>query len=153
MGHYHDQFKFQHCPVCGQRLEERIIKENEPERLVCTTCDFVMYLDPKVVACSILEIDSKLVLLKRDIEPRKGCWVIPGGYVERGERVEDAAIRETEEECGIKAEISRLVNVYSYKGVIPVVIVYALTPVSGSLVAGDETSEAALFQRLSLIHI
>jgi len=141
--HHHDpEFKF--CPVCRGELNASRLKENEPMRLVCSACDFVFYLDPKVVACSIVELDGKIVLLKRDIEPQKGKWVIPGGYVDRGENVETAAIRETEEECGLKIQIRNLQGVYSYKGQIPVVIVYVVDHLSGDLIAGDESQEVKL---------
>jgi len=143
MTHHEPEFSF--CPVCGSRLDSSRLKENEPKRFVCPSCSFVFYLDPKVVACSVLELDGKVVLLKRGISPQKGKWVMPGGYVDRGEEVEAAAIRETEEECGLKTKIRRLLGVYSYHGHVPVVIVYLVEYISGHLVPGDETLEAKLF--------
>jgi len=83
-------------------LHSKALKPEEPDRLVCSTCDFIFYLDPKVVACSIVEMEGRIVLLKRAIDPQKGKWVLPGGYVDRGEEVKAAALRETEEECGLK---------------------------------------------------
>ncbi len=142
--HHHDP-ELRFCPVCGKELRTTTLKENEPPRLVCSACDFVFYLDPKVVACNIVEVDGKIVLLKRDIEPQKGKWVIPGGYVDRGEEVKAAAVRETEEECGLKTRIQRLLGVYSYTGKIPVVVVYVAQYLAGELVPGDETAEAGLF--------
>ncbi len=121
------------------------IAGNVPPRLVCSVCDFVFYLDPKVVACSILEWDDAFVLLRRGIRPQKGKWVLPGGYVDRGEKVETAAIRETEEECGVETRIKNLLGVYSYPGQLPVVIVYVTEYLSGDLIAKDETLEAKLF--------
>jgi ADP-ribose pyrophosphatase YjhB (NUDIX family) len=144
---HHHEPDFRHCPVCGERLATSIIKEEEPARLVCPACEFVFYLDPKVVACSILEVDRRIVLLKRDIEPRKGKWVIPGGYVDRGETVEAAAIRETLEECGIRVRIKGVLGVYSYPGKTQVVIVYLAERLSGDLFAGDETVEAGWFSQ------
>jgi ADP-ribose pyrophosphatase YjhB (NUDIX family) len=144
MTHHDPEFQF--CPVCGSRLDFLKVKTNEPRRPVCPSCNFVLYLDPKkVVACSILEMDSKIILLRRGINPQKGKWVMPGGYVDRGEEVKAAAIRETEEECGVKTRINTLLGVYSYSGQIPVVIVYVTQYVSGKLISGDETLEAKLF--------
>lgn len=137
--------EFSFCPVCGGKLKDLVLKENERSRLVCSACDYVFYLDPKVVACSILMMDGKIVLLKRGISPQKGKWVIPGGYVDRGEEVETAAIRETREECGLEIRIERLLGIYSYRGYIPVVIVYVAQYVSGELIPGDETQETGLF--------
>ena len=81
-----------------------------------------------------------ILLVKRDIEPQKGKWVIPGGYVDRGEEVDKAAIRETREECGIDIELRRLLGVYSYPGKVQVVGVYVGRPVGGRPRAGQETS-------------
>jgi len=139
MGLQQHQPEFRFCPVCGGLLSPRILKESEPERLVCTECRFVFYLDPKVVACTILEEDGRILLLQRGIEPRKGKWVIPGGYVERGEEVKAAAVRETQEECGILCQPTDLVGVYSYEGRIPVVVVYAARRLSGEARPQDET--------------
>jgi ADP-ribose pyrophosphatase YjhB (NUDIX family) len=89
-------------------------------------------------------LDGRIVLLKRGIEPQKGKWVMPGGYVDRGEEVRAAAIRETEEECGLKTHIRELLGVYSYPGRLAVVIVYVADVVSGNLRAGDESEEVRL---------
>jgi len=139
--------EFNFCPVCGGKLKLLKIKENESSRLVCSVCDYIFYLDPKVVACSILLMDDKIVLLKRAISPQKGKWVIPGGYVDRGEEVEAAAIRETREECGLKTRIERLLGIYSYQGHVPVVVVFVAQVLSGELISGDETLEAGLFSK------
>ena len=143
--HVHEQPEFKFCPVCGAVLEKLKPKENEPDRLVCSECEFILYLDPKLVATSIVELDEKIVLLKRGIDPQKGKWVLPGGYVDQGEQVEEAALRETEEECGIKIRINDLLGVYSYTGRIGVVIVYLTEYISGDLIVGDETQDVKLF--------
>lgn len=135
---------FRICPLCGGSLETRNLKPGQPDRLVCEVCKTPLYLDPKLVACSIVEMDGSIVLLRRGIQPRKGFWVMPGGFVDRGETVQAAALRETEEECGLRTRIKDLMGVYSYPGEIVVVVVYTTEPVSGNLVVGDETTEARL---------
>jgi ADP-ribose pyrophosphatase YjhB (NUDIX family) len=140
----HHNYIFRFCPVCGSPLETAKLKVNDPPRLICSECDFVFYLDPKLVACSIIEVKSKIVLLKRGIEPEKGKWVIPGGYVDRGEEVVAAALREVKEECGIDIRIKNLQGVYSYHGWLEVVIVYVAEYLSGNLVAGDESVDMKL---------
>ncbi len=142
--HYHEP-EFRFCPVCGGRLQSKLIHPNEPERLVCQQCQFIFYLDPKLVACSIVEMQGGILLVKRDIEPQKGKWVIPGGYVDRGEQVDKAAIRETKEECSIDISIERLLGIYSYPGRLQVVVVYVGRPIDGTLRAGDETSEVKIY--------
>ena len=143
--HHHRGPGFQFCPRCGGALERKKIKANEPARRVCRACAFVFYEDPKIAACTIPVIDQKVVLLKRGIEPGYGKWVFPGGFMDRGERVEEAAIRETWEEANLKVEIGQLLNVYSYPGQPTVIIVYLVNVIDGELKAMDETLEAAVF--------
>jgi ADP-ribose pyrophosphatase YjhB (NUDIX family) len=133
------------CPKCGAALEPRTLKAGEPERLVCTACDFVFFLDPKVATGCIVEYEGGIVLLRRAIEPGYGKWVFPGGYVDRGERVEDAAVRETAEESCLQVTLRALVGVYSYPGRPIVVIVYAAAVHGGELRAADEALEAGSF--------
>jgi ADP-ribose pyrophosphatase YjhB (NUDIX family)/predicted RNA-binding Zn-ribbon protein involved in translation (DUF1610 family) len=143
--HDHDHVEYRYCPRCGQTLGRRKVKANDPERLVCQECSFIFYLDPKVVAGTIFSIDNRVVLLKRSIEPARGKWVFPGGYVDRGESVRDAAIRETWEECTVEVRPCSLLGVYSYSRSPNVIVVYAAEAVSGELTAGDECVEAKAF--------
>jgi ADP-ribose pyrophosphatase YjhB (NUDIX family) len=133
------------CPKCGGKLEGRLLKRGEPERLVCAACEYVHFHDPKVATGCIVEDGGGIVLLRRAIEPGYGKWVFPGGYVDRGERVEDAAVRETLEECCLQVRLSSLLGVYSYSGRPIVVIVYAGDVIGGVLQAADEALDAGAF--------
>ena len=145
--HMHDERPYSFCPMCGGELEPRSLKASEPERLVCTRCGFVFYLDPKVAVGTIITDDQgRIVLVKRAIEPGYGKWVFPGGYVDRGEQVQVAAVREAKEEAGLDVRLDRLVNVYSYPGRAPVIIVYAASIVGGELCCDDEGLEARWFR-------
>jgi 8-oxo-dGTP diphosphatase len=138
--------EYRFCPSCGGALEARSLKAGDPERLVCARCGFVFYLDPKVAVGTIIETrEGGVVLVRRAIEPGYGLWVFPGGYVDRGEDVRSAAVREAREECGLDVRIDRLVNVYSYPGTVPVIIVYAATAVGGELCSDEECLEARVF--------
>ena len=134
------------CPRCGGELELRTVKPSEPQRLVCQKCSFIFYLDPKVVAGTLFSIDGRVVLIRRGIEPAIGKWSFPGGYVDRGESVQEAAIRETKEECLLDVRLASLLGVYSYPRSPNVVVVYAGEVIGGELKAGDEAVEANAFK-------
>lgn len=140
------EITYRFCPTCGGRLASRLLKKGDPERLVCMACGQVLYLDPKVAVGTIIRTDDqRLVLVRRAIEPGYGLWVFPGGYVDRGEDVTGAAIREAREEAGLDVELEGLVNIYSYARRSLIVIVYAARHVSGELCTDEECLEAQLF--------
>jgi ADP-ribose pyrophosphatase YjhB (NUDIX family) len=150
--HPHDDtHAYQFCPRCGGALERRLLKATEPERPVCTRCGFIFYLDPKIAVGTIIATDSgRLALVRRAIEPGYGKWVFPGGYVDRGEPLTTAAIREAREECGLDVRLDGLVNIYSYAGRAPVIVVYAATAIGGQLCVDDECLETREFETSSL---
>lgn len=127
-------------------LEPRLLKAGDPERLVCRACGFVFYLDPKVAVGTIVRTeDERIVLVRRAIEPGYGLWVFPGGYVDRGETVTAAALRETREEAGLDVRLDGLVNIYSYPGRPIIIIVYTASILGGELRIDEESLEARLF--------
>jgi ADP-ribose pyrophosphatase YjhB (NUDIX family) len=145
-----DSHAYRFCPRCGGALERRSLKANEPERLVCVACGFVFYIDPKIAVGTIIRpaipsAADHIVLVRRAIEPGYGKWVFPGGYVDRGETLIAAAIREAREECGLDVRLDGLVNIYSYPGRAPIIVVYAATALSGTLEVDDEGLETAEF--------
>ncbi|HEX16969.1 MAG TPA: NUDIX hydrolase [Thermoplasmatales archaeon] len=107
------------------------------------------YKSPKLTVDGIVFREGKVVLIKRKREPFKGRWALPGGFVNYGERVEDAVIREVKEETGLDTEIERLFGVYSDPNRDPrghtVSVVYILREVGGELRGGDDASSAGYF--------
>jgi 8-oxo-dGTP diphosphatase len=136
-------YKF--CPQCGGRLEKRLLKAGEPARLVCTACGFVFYLDPKLAAIAVVPLNGGVVMVRRAIDPGYGLWVVPGGFVDQGEPVEEAVVRETREETNLMVRPVRLLNIYSYRGKETVVAAYLTEHLEGELTAADEALEARVF--------
>jgi 8-oxo-dGTP diphosphatase len=137
---------YRFCPSCGNGLESRQLKVGEPDRLVCSGCEYVFYLDPKLAAGVVLTYQGGVVLLRRAIEPRYGMWVFPGGYVDRGEHPEQAAVREAREEAGIEVALRGLLGVYNDPPGSPVVlVVYRGELRSGTPTAADEALEIGFF--------
>ena len=137
--------EYDFCPRCGGRLATRVLKDGDPERLVCGDCGFVFYLGPKLVAGAIFELDEEIVLVQRDIEPGYGKWTFPGGFVERGERAEVAAEREVLEECGVEIRAKGIIGLYSYEGQIPAIAVFHADVLGGEPVPLDETMDVKGF--------
>jgi 8-oxo-dGTP diphosphatase len=150
--HSHDDADaYRFCLRCGGTLRRQRLKSTEPERPVCERCGFVLYVDPKIAVGTIIATAAdRIVLVRRAIEPGYGKWVFPGGYVDRGEPLTAAAVREAREECGLDVRVDALVNIYSYPGRAPVIVVYAATPVGGTLCADDECLETAEFEVVAI---
>jgi 8-oxo-dGTP diphosphatase len=139
-----ENYKF--CPLCGGALEERLLKVSEPKRLVCTECGFIFYIDPKLAVLALVPYQGGLVMVRRAIEPGYGLWVVPGGFVDLGEKVEEAVVREALEEANLTVRVVRLLNVHSYHHSRTVLLSYITEYVSGELRAGDEELEARVFR-------
>ena len=138
---------YRFCPRCGSRLRVSVIKDGEPERLVCEACSFVFYQGPKLVAGALFELDGGIVLVQRDIEPGYGKWTFPGGFVERGERTESAAEREVLEETGLEVKAGEIVGLYSYEDQVPVIAVFSGRVTGGEPRPLDETMAVEVFPR------
>ncbi len=131
------------CERCGERLARKQIEH----RLLpcCPGCGHVAFLDPKVAAVMLATLDEKLLLVRRAIEPALGRWSFPAGYVDRGEVLEEAAAREVREETGLQVRVGVLVGVYSKQGSPVVLAVYSGQVTGGTIEAGPEVHEVALF--------
>ena len=131
------------CVACGSKLE---IKEVEgKQRPVCVQCRKVVYHDPKIAATCVLQRDGKVLMIRRDTPIGRGLWSMPGGYVDRGEVVEEGAAREVLEETGLHVEIEGLVGLYSEAGHPVVVVAYSARETGGHLKAGPEAQEVGFF--------
>ena len=136
---------WQFCPRCGGPLAPAVLKEGEEPRPACPACGFVVYLNPRLAACTITTLDGGIVLARRGIHPERGKWTLPGGLVDRSETPPAAAVRETLEEIKVRVSLTGILDVYSFPGQETVVIVYAADVLSGVPAAGDETLEVKVF--------
>lgn len=114
-------------------------------RPVCPQCGRVVYYDPKVAATAVVERAGLVLMLRRAVETGYGLWSLPGGYVDRGEVVEEAAAREVLEETGLQVKINGLVGLFSESGHPVVVAAYAAEETGGKLEAGPEALELGFY--------
>ena len=129
-----------HCPRCGATPDV-----DHPRSIRCSSCGYVAFYNPKPVAATIpFTEDGEIVLLRRAIEPSRGLWTFPGGFVDLGESIEDAARRETREEVHLDVDLTGLVGVYSRADERVVLVVYSARAHAQPEV-GDETAEVGTF--------
>lgn len=124
------QYSF--CPKCGRRLSLRLIDQHE--RLVCSGCGFIFYQNSKPCVGVLVVEDNRLLLVQRAIEPFKGYWDIPGGFLEAGEHPEAGAIRELQEETGLLIEPVQILGIFmdTYgPGQEPVMTIFYIAQVAG----------------------
>lgn len=114
-------------------------------RPVCPACGRVVYYDPKLATACVIERDGRTLLVRRAVQTGYGLWSMPGGYVDRGEVVEAAAVREVWEETGLVVAVQRLIGVFSDAGNPVVVVAYAATETGGTLAAGPECLDLGFF--------
>lgn len=123
----------------------RVPPGDDKERRVCQRCDFIDYQNPKIVAGSVVLKDDRILLCKRAIEPRKGFWTLPAGFMELGESVEEAARREAQEEALANIEIDRLLAVYSVPRIGQVQVMFRAR-LKGDYGVGPESQEVKLVE-------
>jgi mutator protein MutT len=112
---------------------------------VCGACGFVFYQDPKIATGVVFTVNGGILLVRRAIDPAYGKWVFPGGYVDRGETLEAAALREVREESGLAVRLTRLLGAYSYPENPVIVVAYAGEAIGGVLAIDEESLAARAF--------
>ena len=117
---------------------------DDRQRRACQRCDFIDYQNPKIVAGSVVLKGEQILLCKRAIEPRKGFWTLPAGFMELGESVEEAAQREAREEALADIEIDRTLAVYSVPRIGQVQIMFR-AHLNGDFGVGPESEEVGLY--------
>jgi ADP-ribose pyrophosphatase YjhB (NUDIX family) len=124
-----------------QSFSNRQPEGEDRDRLVCDTCGFIAYVNPKIVVGSIVTYQDKFLMCRRAITPRKGFWTLPAGYLEEGEAVEAGAIREAQEEACADIEIEGLFAVYSMPHLSQVQLMFRARLKSPDIAPGPESLE------------
>lgn len=138
--------QLKYCPVCSHTLNQAEIGGRT--RSVCQHCGYVHYVNPVPGVGMLIEMNGGLVLIQRGNPPHQGRWTLPSGFVEVDESAEEAALREAEEETGLKTEIVELAAVNSFPEGPPtsgIMIFYRMKPVDGTLQAGDDAAAVSVF--------
>jgi ADP-ribose pyrophosphatase YjhB (NUDIX family) len=125
----------------------RIVPEGEDrEREVCATCGFINYENPKIVVGSVVHHGDRILLCRRAIDPRKGFWTLPAGFLEQNETTMAGAMREAWEEARARIEIDALLAVYSIPRLSQVQLIYRAKLTVPEIEAGPESAEVGLFR-------
>ena len=135
------------CPNCGSNsIQEKIPDGDTHFRKVCSSCGHINYENPKIVVGSVCTFENKFLMCKRAIDPQKGFWTLPAGYLENNESVEEGAIREAYEEAYAKIRINNLLAVYSLKHAEQVQILFHSELIDLNIKPGIESLEVGLFE-------
>jgi len=120
------------CTRCGAPLQFGLVDGEDRERLSCQQCGFIAYVNPRLVVTAIpVTPEGRIVLLRRGIEPGRGLWAQPGGFLEVDETVSEAAIRETFEETGLVVQPGDIIGLYSRLEAAVVVIAFEARVIAG----------------------
>lgn len=139
-----------YCPLCAAALEERPIEGKL--RRVCPTCGFIQFPDPKVAVVALIERDNRVLLVRRAVEPARGAWALPGGYMDAGEMPGPAVAREVHEEVGLAVEVRELLEIFpmvnSGGTSLGIVLAFRAVPVHGvdlNVTSQDDVDDAGWF--------
>jgi ADP-ribose pyrophosphatase YjhB (NUDIX family) len=144
------QAQIKHCRACGASVAQVVPPDDNRERAVCLACSTVHYQNPINVVGTIPVWEDKVLLCRRNIEPRHGFWTLPAGFMELGETSAQGAVRETVEEAGAHIELLDLFTVLNVVHVGQLHLYYRAQMLNPTLDPGPETIEAALFSEADI---
>jgi len=135
-----------HCTRCGGRLRSGPVGGEDRDRLVCDDCGHVSYVNPRLVVTTIPITESgEIVLIRRGIDPGRGSWAQPGGFLEVDETVSEGAVRETWEETGLIVEPGEIIGLYTRLEAAVVVITFEARITGGEARVTPEAMEIGVF--------
>ena len=127
------------CPTCGEKTNYQHHPPDTIKRATCSSCHQIHYENPRIITGILPIYNNQIILCKRAIEPQKGKWTIPAGFMEQNETVEEGALREAKEEANIDATIDYLLNIESIKKVNQVYIIFKATVTKNTFKPMEET--------------
>jgi ADP-ribose pyrophosphatase YjhB (NUDIX family) len=134
-----------YCSHCGARVELRVPEGDTVPRHVCTSCGTIHYENPKMVVGCIPEWENRILLCRRAIEPRRGLWTLPAGFMENAETTAEGAQRETLEEANARVEIGPLYALFNIPHINQVYLLFRARLLDLDFSAGAESLETRLF--------
>lgn len=135
-----------YCSACGQPVATTVPAGDNRPRAVCTACATVHYVNPKLVVGCVPEHQGQILLCRRAIQPRLGFWTVPAGFMEIGETLSEAAIRETWEEALARVELGPLFSVVDVVQAGQVHVFFKARLLQPDFGAGTESLETRLFR-------
>ncbi len=138
-------FSAHYCSVCGHETQKKIPDGDQRLRDVCDYCQTIHYQNPRVVTGCLPVYQNKVLMCKRAIEPRKGYWTLPGGFMELGETIEEGAARETREEACAQVTIESLYMLFNVVHVGQLSAFFLAKLESPDFAPGEESEDVALF--------
>lgn len=134
-----------YCSTCGAAVTVRIPAGDSLPRHVCDQCGTIHYRNPRLVVGALPVWGDKILLCRRAIEPRRGMWTLPAGFMENGETVAEAALRETREEANADIDLGDMYTLISVPHINQVHVVYRASLRNLEFSAGEESLEVRLF--------
>jgi ADP-ribose pyrophosphatase YjhB (NUDIX family) len=133
------------CTACGSPNKQEVPVDDDHVRSVCTDCGEIHYSNPKMVVGCIPEFDGKILLCKRNIEPQKGKWTLPAGYLENKESVQEGAVRETLEETQARVELIQPYRMFNIVFVSQIYFIFRAKMASDTFGPTNESTDVRLF--------
>ena len=142
--------RIKHCRVCGATVNYTVPPDDNRDRAVCSACGEIHYENPNNVVGTLPVWGDQVLLCRRNIEPRRGFWTLPAGFMELGESTSEGAQRETDEEAGARIEMGPLFTMLNVVRAGQVHLFYLARMLDTSLAPGPETIEAQLFSEAEI---
>ncbi|WP_207063643.1 NUDIX hydrolase [Motiliproteus sp. SC1-56] len=139
-----------YCSHCGSVVSLRVPDGDNRPRYGCDRCGRIHYQNPRIIAGCLAVHEERVLLCRRAIEPRLGRWTLPAGFMENGESLREAALRETLEEACARVQLESLYTISSIRHINQVQMLFLATLPTPNFAAGEETLEARLFEEADI---